>query len=86
MHVVTFNSGWLDGVALLILEDPSGVVHFAMYTYPLSFHSIPIRSTYVWLCMPPHFHFNILCSKSYDMPLLFAWSVPQEFIFRITRL
>jgi hypothetical protein len=24
VHVVTFSSGWLGGIAMLILEDPSG--------------------------------------------------------------
>ena len=87
-HVVTFSRGWLDGVALLILEDPSGGWCMLLCTrhIPCPYMPFPLGLPPLWLCMSPHFHFNILYPKSCDIPLWFAWSVPQQFIFRITRL
>lgn len=53
MHVVTFSSGWLDGVALLILEDPSGgwymlpCIHIPCPSMPFPSGSTLVMALYV---------------------------------------
>jgi len=58
VHVVTFNGGWLDGVALLILEDPSGGWCILCIHIPCPAMPFPSGLPWLWLCMSPYFHFN----------------------------